>query len=187
MTISADDYRVVDSQVLVDHPRVRITMDTLEHNGKRLAHLILGGGIAARAAIATAALTPDRQLVLTRQYRHALRAVIYDLPAGRLDPDEEPIEGARRELEEETGYRPGRMIQLGKFYQFPSTIDVPTHLFFADDLTATRPHLDEGEELEVVLMSVHEVLAMIERGEVVDGSLQLGVLLAKHRGLLPEG
>jgi ADP-ribose pyrophosphatase len=187
MTISADDYRVVDSQVLVDHPRVRITMDTLEYNGQRRAHLILGGGIAARAAIAAVALTPDRQLVLTRQYRHALRAVIYDLPAGRLDPDEEPIEGARRELEEETGYRPGRIIHLGKFYQFPSTIDVPTHLFFADGLTAARQHLDEGEELEVVLMPVPEVLATIKRGEVVDGSLQLGVLLAQHKGLLPEG
>src|SRR3989304_3089232 len=125
MTISADDYRVVDSQVLVDHPRVRITMDTLEHNGQRRAHLILGGGIAARAAVATGALTPARQLVLTRQYRHALRAVICDLPAGRLDPDEEPIEGARRELEEETGYRPGRMSPLGEVYQFPRTAAGP--------------------------------------------------------------
>ena len=187
MTISADDYRVVDSQVVVDHPRVRITMDTLERFGQRRAHMILGGGIAARAAIATVALTPDGQIILTRQYRHALRAVITDLPAGRLDAGEEPIEGAQRELEEETGYRPGRIIYLGKFYQFPSTIDVPTHLFFADDLTATRQNLDEGEELEVVCMPVHEVLAMIERGEIVDGSLQLGVLLAKHMRLLPEG
>lgn len=184
MTLSADEHRVVDTQVVFDHPRAQIVFDTIEHRGRQRAHMTLRGGIASRAAIATVALTADGRIVLTRQYRHAVRDVIFDLPAGRLDPGEQPIDGARRELEEETGFRAGRMVPLGRYYQFPSTIDVPTHLFFADDLRATRQQLDAGEELELVLMPCADVLAMIERGEAIDGSLQLGVLLAAQKGLI---
>ena len=130
-------------------------------------------------------LTSDGRIVLTRQYRHPVREVIYDLPGGRVEPGEQPIEAARREFEEETGYRPGRLEWLCRYNQFPGSIKVATTVFFASDLTPTRQNLDEHEELEIVLMPAADVLNMILRGEVYDGSLQLGVLLARHKGLIP--
>lgn len=179
--ITADSYTVVESRVVFDHAWVRLVVDTLEHKGRRWPYFSLESPVEA---VATVAVTRDRQIVLTRQYRHPVRAVIYDLPAGRLTPGEDAATGAARELEEETGYRAGRMISLGRYNQFPGVLRAATNLFFAAGLTPTRQNLDEGEELEVVLMPFAEVLAMVLRGDYLDGSLQLGVLLAAHKGLV---
>lgn len=184
MTISAGDFRLVDSQVIFDHPGVRVVIDTIEHDNRQQQHVRLTGA-GVDAAIAIVAVTPDGQIILTRQYRPAMRDVIYGLPAGRLKAGETPIEGARREFEEETGYRAGNIVPVGHFYQFPGTIAVATHLFFVSDFVETRQQLEEGEELEVVFVRVNDVVAMIARGEIVDGALQLGVLLSRLKGLLP--
>ena len=179
MTISPESYTVVESRTLFDHPRVRIIADTLEHGGRRFPYLYLASPVDA---IATVAITAHREVVLTRQYRHAIRQVICDLPAGRLVPREDPLEGARRELEEETGYRAGHIELLGRYNPFPGTLKVIANLFFATGLTLGRQQLDEGEELEVVLMPFEEALARALRGEFIDGSLQLGLLLAAQKG-----
>ena len=181
MAISADDYTVVNSQVMLDHPRVKMIADTLEYGGRQRPYLYLA---SPSEGVNILAQTADGRIVLTRQYRHPLRAVIYDLPGGRVEPGEAPAEAARRELEEETGYRAGRLEPLCRYNQFPGSIRVATSIFFATDLTFTRQSLDENEELEAVPMPVVEVLDMILHGEVVDGSLQLGVLLALEKGLL---
>jgi len=180
MSISANAYTVVERRILFDNARVRIISDLLEHDGRRFPYLHLASPVDA---IATVALTADRQIVLTRQYRHAIGMVIYDLPAGSLTPGEDPQTGAMRELEEETGYRASRVIPLGKYNPYPGTLKVTSHLFFAADLTRTIPNPDEGEELEVVLVPFADVLKMVLQGEFIDGSLQLGVLLAAQKGL----
>ena len=107
-----------------------------------------------------------------------------DLPAGRLNPGEDPLDGARREFEEETGYFPQHIERSGYYNQFPGTLRAATNLFFAKGLVPTKQNLDEGEILELVDLPVQDVLAMILSGEVIDGSLQLGVLLALQKGLI---
>lgn len=175
------DYHIVETKILFDHPLVRIVRDTIEHEGKRRPYFCLESPVEA---VATVAVDSRGQLILTRQYRHPVRRVIYDLPAGRLQPGEEPLAGARREFEEETGFFPNYFVPLGYYNQFPGTLRVGTHLFFARDLTPSQQKLDEGEELEVAHLPASEVLAMILNGEVIDGSLQLGVLMAAHKGWL---
>lgn len=175
------DYQVTASQVLFDHAGVRIIVDTIEAAGKSRPYFYLESPVEA---VATVSLTAAGEIILTRQYRHPVGQVIYDLPAGRLEPGEDPMEGARREFEEETGFFPNRLEKLGYYNQFPGTLRAGTNLFFATDLTPTRQHLDEGEELEIVLKPVGEVLDLILRGGILDGSLQLGVLLAYNKGLL---
>jgi len=181
MSISSSDYLLRETRVAFDHQWVRVIVDTLEHHGQRHPYYYLESPVEAAA---TVAITADKQIVLTRQYRHPIREVIYDLPAGRLTPGEDPRLGAQRELEEETGYRAGNVILLGRYNPFPGSLKVTAHLFFASDLTLTAPHRDEGEELEVLLKPFAEVLAMVLRGECIDGSLQMGVLLAAQKGLV---
>jgi len=181
MTIAAEDYTVVSRQVILDHPRVQIIADTLSYGGRERPYLYLE---SPSQAVSVVALRDDACIVLTRQYRHPIRAVIYDLPGGRVEPDETPVDGARRELEEETGYYAGHLELLCQFNQFPGSIKATTSIFFATDLASTRQSLEEHEELEVVPMPVSDVLDLILSGKAFDGSLQLGVLLAARKGLL---
>src|SRR3990172_7670163 len=167
--MSIAEYRVVESQTIFDHPAVRIVVDTLEHRGRQRRYFYLASPIEA---VASVGVTAFQEIILTRQYRHPVGQVIYDLPAGRLNPGEDPLEGARREFEEETGFYPNRMERLGYYNQFPGTIRAATNLFFATDLVPSKQNLDEGEILEIVLKPVQEVLEMILAGEIIDGSLQ---------------
>ncbi|MBI2975721.1 MAG: NUDIX hydrolase [Chloroflexi bacterium] len=177
-----DDYRIVESQYLFDHPRVRIVKDTLERNGRRRPYLYLESPVDAVTCVA---LTAEGCLALTRQYRHPLRAVLLDLPGGHMDPGETPEHAAARELEEETGFRAGRIELLGRYNPFPGSLRATMHIHFATDLTQVGQRLDDGEELEVVLMPAAEVLQRVLRGEIIDGSLQMGVLMAAQKGYLP--
>ena len=181
MTPSPDAYTILESRFVLDHPWVRMVADTLEHAGRRFPYYYLESPVDS---VATVALTGDRRVVLCRQYRHPIRQVIYDLPAGRLQPGEDPAAGARRELEEETGYRAGRFTPLGRYNPFPGSLKVTAHLFFAADLALAPQRLDEGEELDVALVPFDEALAMVLRGECIDGSLQLGLLLAAQKGFI---
>jgi len=175
------NYKVIRSETLFDHPYAKIILDTLEYNGEQHLYFYL---TSPADAVATVSLTEQGCIILTRQYRHPIRQVIYDLPAGHLEPGEDPIQGAQREFEEETGYYPRHMEKLGYYNQFPGVLRAATNLYFATDLVQTSQHLEPGELLETVHLPVREVLEMIINGEIIDGSLQLGVLLALQKGLL---
>jgi ADP-ribose pyrophosphatase len=175
------DFKVINSQILFDNPYARVILDTLEHDGVQRPYFYLTSPVEA---VSTVGITAQNCIILTRQYRHPVGKVIYDLPAGHLEPGEEPIKGACREFEEETGYLPGHIERLGYYNQFPGVLRAATNLFFATDLHKTEQHLEVGEILETVHLPVHEVLQMILSGEIIDGSLQLGVLLALQKGFI---
>jgi ADP-ribose pyrophosphatase len=175
------DFKLISSQILFDNPYAQVVLDTLEYDGVERSYFYLTSPVDA---VATVSLTREGCIILTHQYRHPVGKVIFDLPAGHLEPGEDPIQGARREFEEETGYFPHRIVKLGYYNQFPGVLRAATNLFFATELERTSPHLEPGEILETVHLPVAEVIQMIINGEFIDGSLQLGVLLALHKGFL---
>ncbi len=175
-------FLVLATQILFEHPWVRVVQDTLEHDGFKQKYIYLE---SPADAVATVGVTQEMQIILTHQYRHPIRLEIYDLPAGRMNIGEKPTDAARREFEEETGFYPKSIEPLGYYNQFPGSLKAGTYLFFAHDLIATRQNLDEGEFLDIAIKPVGEILDMILNGEILDGSLQLGVLLAIQKGLLP--
>jgi len=175
------EYTIKESRALFDHPWVRICHDTLEHQGKRLDYFYLTSPVEAVNIIG---LTDANEIILTHQYRHPISKTIYDLPGGRLNPGEEPMDGARREFEEETGFYPRHIEYIGSYNQFPGMLRAATNLYFASQLQRTEQRLDEDEELDIELKPLSEVLAMILGNELIDGSLQLGVLLALQKGLI---
>lgn len=168
-------------KVIFDHPVVRIVVDQVEYRGRTQRYIYLDSNINA---VATLGLTDKGEILLTRQYRHPIRQEIYDLPAGKLEPGEEPLDGAQREFEEETGYHPQEIIPLGVYNQFPGMLHATTHLYFARGLIKTSQHLDEGEYLEVEAVPVGELVTRVLDGEFIDGSLQLALLLALQKGLI---
>ena len=123
----------------------------------------------------------DPDVVLIRQYRSAANGYLYEIPAGRLNPDESPEECAGRELREETGYSAGRLRQLTTIFTTPGFTDEQIHLFVAENLTngVATPEADEFMELHPIPLS--RAVAMVHSGEIVDAKTAIGLLLA-HAG-----
>ena len=126
----------------------------------------------------------DGSIGLIRQYRHAVAAYVYETPAGTIEPGEDPLVCAHRELEEETGVRAADMTYLGKTLLLPAYSDEVTHIYLARGLTATSQSLDGDEIIEVHRLPVDRVLEMIACGEIVDALSILSIYHAvNHLGL----
>ena len=108
------------------------------------------------------AITPEDQFIFVRQYRYALDIDSTELCAGVIEPGETPEQGARRELLEETGYGGGQWQEIMTIGQNPSTCNNLTHCFLATDVKKLQnQHLDRTEDIDVVLLSRHEVIDLL--------------------------
>jgi 8-oxo-dGTP pyrophosphatase MutT (NUDIX family) len=143
-------------------------------------HLIEGPSWAAVLSV-----TEDDRVVLVRQYRHGIAGASLELPAGVLEPGEAPLEAARRELLEETGYAAERWQPIATFATEPSRHTVRAHFFFAAGARANGPQTgDLGEDIEVVLVPRTGLLELVENGQIAHGVHVGAILLAERRGLL---
>ena len=151
-----------------------------------------GGGKAHReiirhiGAVCVIPLLDDGRVVMERQYRYPVDEVILEIPAGKLDAkDEDPRKAALRELEEETGYRAGTLIDLGKFYPACAYSDEAITMYLAKDLTLGQVHRDEDEFLDVELIPLKDLVRQVLAGEIPDVKTQLAVLKAAiHEGII---
>ena len=120
----------------------------------------------------------DPQVLLIRQYRYAAGGYLYEVPAGRLDKDEDPADCARRELREETGCSADQITRLTTIFPTPGFCDEQIHLFMATGLTRGEANREPDEFLEVETLPLSRALAMIERGEIRDGKTVSALLFA---------
>lgn len=133
-------------------------------------------GAAAVVPVLSPAGADDPQLLLIRQYRYATDGDIWEVPAGRLDPGEGPEDCARRELEEETGARAGRLDRLTTIYTTPGFTDERIHLFAAYDLRMEAHRREADEFLEAAPHALSTVLGMIRDGAITDAKTIVAVL-----------
>lgn len=126
-------------------------------------------------------ITDSGQLVLVRQYRFAVQGRLLEFPAGTLEPNEDPAETIRRELEEETGYRSQQWRSLGKFPLAPGYSDEFIYAYLARNLEKMEspPRQDEDEDIEVVLMSFAEFEKAIQEGGAIDAKSVTSYFIAK--------
>jgi ADP-ribose pyrophosphatase len=134
-----------------------------------------------RGSVAVLPVHDDGRLVLVRQYRYAVDAAVWELPAGRLDPGETAEQGARRELEEEVGLRPARLEPLSVFYTTPGFCDETMHLFRATGLASVAARPEADERIEAALFTLPEAREMIRRGEIREGKTLVALLLELGR------
>ena len=126
-------------------------------------------------AAAVVPMKDDGTVVLIRQFRHAAGGFIYEIPAGKLNPGEDPVACASRELEEEIGYRAGKLELLTSIFTAPGFADEVIHVYTATGLTEGRQQLDRDEVLEVVPMSLAEAVDMIADGRIRDAKTIVGL------------
>lgn len=122
-------------------------------------------------------LLPDGSVLLIRQFRPVAGKMVIEIPAGRLDAGEAPADCARRELEEETGYRAGRLIDLGSTLPSVGYTDERIHLFAALDLTVGTMAQEHHEFIEFLPVPLAEAIAMTGDGRIDDAKTQLALLL----------
>ena len=120
-------------------------------------------------AAAMVPLTADGEVLLVRQFRYATGGWLLEVPAGKLDPGEEPATCARRELEEETGYSAGELISLGWIWTTPGFTDEKIHLYLARGLEPARQSLQSDEVLTVEAVLLEDAVAMARDGRICDG------------------
>jgi ADP-ribose pyrophosphatase len=148
----------------------------------------LPGGTRAELAIlrhpGAAAVVPfidPDHVVLLRQFRHAAGGVIWEVPAGKLDAGEDPALCAARELEEETGFRAGRIERTGEIFTTPGFTDERIHLFSAHELTPGTQAHEAHELIESEVVPLARALEWIERGEIRDAKTIAALYLAARR------
>lgn len=160
---------------------LRISIDTVRFPDGSVGELemIRHPGASAVLPILGSVDEPDPEVVLIRQYRYATGGYLYEVPAGiPLEEGESWEACARRELEEETGYRAGNLRPLTAIYTTPGFTDEVIHLYVATDLTEGVAALDHDEFVEVVRRPFSEVLEMIRTGEIVDCKSLVTILFA---------
>ena len=118
----------------------------------------------------------DGRLLLIRQFRYPIQKYIYELPAGKLDSNQPPLETIKRELEEEAGFSAGSWVHECSFYTTPGISDEMIHLFTARELVPVRQQLEEGEHITVQALEFEACLQKLLSGEITDGKTILGLL-----------
>jgi ADP-ribose pyrophosphatase len=119
---------------------------------------------------------PDGQVLLIQQFRPAIGAMVYEIPAGRLEPNESPQECAGRELIEETGYCAAQITSLGGCWSTVGFCDEFIHLFLGQGLTVAEQALEPDEVIELCPMPLDEALHKVKNSEILDSKTQLALL-----------
>jgi ADP-ribose pyrophosphatase len=128
-------------------------------------------------SVAILPMVDDNHLCLIRNRRLTVGQTIIEVPAGTREPGEPPLDTARRELEEETGYRAANWEELVQFYASPGILSERMHIYVARNLTPGPPRREANEEIENLVLTWDEALAMVDRGEIVDGKTIIALLM----------
>ena len=170
---------MLSSVVVYEGPLFRVLHDKIvEPGGKHNERdVIRHNGSVVILALDDSKSKKNPWIVMERQYRHAANQYLWELPAGKLDAGEEPLDGAKRELAEETGYRAKKWRPLVEYYASPGFLGESMKVFLAEGLQAGDAHPEEDEEIELRLVKLSDVLKMIEKGAILDGKTLTSVLL----------
>ena len=178
--------RILDSKVVYEGKLFRVLQDHIIEPGGRESHrdVIRHNGSVVILAVDPSKRKKDPWIVIERQYRHAAGQYLWELPAGKLDPGESPLQGAIRELAEETGYQAKKWSALVEYYASPGFLGESMKVFLAEGLVAGDAHPEEDEHIDFRLVKLSDLLEQIDNGKIVDGKTLTTILLyARQLGL----
>jgi ADP-ribose pyrophosphatase len=171
--------RLVSSETVFEGKVFQVVRDQVVEPGDRevTREIIRHNGSVVILAVDNSKSKRDPWIVMERQYRYAAGQFLWELPAGKIEPGEDALSGAQRELEEETGYRAKKWKPLVKYFASPGFVGEAMNVFLAEGLVAGAAHPEYDEQIELRLVKISEVLKMIRKGAILDGKTLSGVLL----------
>ncbi|MEW5920277.1 MAG: NUDIX hydrolase [Bacillota bacterium] len=170
--------KTIESRSIFDGKVIRVKVDRVQLPGGRESEREI---VEHVGAVAIVPVDENNQVYLVRQFRKPLEKMLLEIPAGKLEPGEDPLDCARRELVEEIGYYPRQIRRIAFYYSSPGFCNEEIHLYLATDLVRQEVPGEEGEFLNVLSLPFREALNRIMAQEIDDGKTIAGLLLAaKH-------
>jgi ADP-ribose pyrophosphatase len=170
--------KVIKSETRYQGRAFNVRVDEVEIRPGQVARLDI---LEHAHAVTLLPLDAAQNVWFVRQYRHPARQLLLELPAGTLNPGEEPAYAANRELQEEIGMRAGRLDELASFYLAPGYSSELMHVFLAQDLTPSALAQDEDEIIQVEKVPASQVMGLVARGELHDAKSLVTLLLAARQ------
>lgn len=171
------NYKTTKSEILFKGKVFDLKIDEIEYNSgnKGIREVVLHPGGAIIVPVKN-----DGKIVMVNQFRYPLQKFLLELPAGKLDKNENPIDCALRELEEETGYKAKKIFELGAIYTTPGYSTEKLQIYLAEDLLPGNHNREEGEYgMEVLELTLEDIDRKIIAGEIVDSKSICGVQIYK--------
>ena len=165
--------KILSQELAFKGKHVQVRLDRIIDNAGNTSTLEI---VVHPGAVCVVPLLDNGDVVLVRQYRHATGTRLLEICAGGLKPGEDPLEAARRELEEETGYLAGKLVERARFWTTPGFTTEFMYLYEATDLVKTQTNPDEDEIIDVEIATPEDSLRMIDDGRIQDAKSILGLL-----------
>lgn len=146
---------------------------------------VTGGGTSYREIVehnggaVAAAITSDNKMIMVRQFRKAVEQTVLEVPAGKIEAGEDPLDTMRRELKEETGYTAGKLTLLTDMWPSVGYTSEKLYIYLAQDLMPGEPEPDDNEAIDILEMPINDVYNMVLNSEIKDAKTIVAVLLAK--------
>lgn len=170
-----DETRLPSSRRMIySGKKIDVALDTLTLNDGSTAEREV---VLHRGAVALVPMVDSDHVCLVKNVRYAVRETLWEVPAGTIDAGEDPDVTASRELIEETGYKAGKITKLREWFVSPGVMSEVMHLYLCEDLTQVGSKLELDENLEPVVVSWQEALAMVHDGRIRDAKTILAILL----------
>jgi ADP-ribose pyrophosphatase len=175
MEMDISDHELLSSERVFDGRIIKVFLEDVRLPDGREAHW---ERVAHPGAVGIVPFVDDENILLVRQYRHPVRGVLLEIPAGKLEPGEPPGVTAQRELGEEVGMKAGELFKIAEFYNSPGYSDEYFHLYLAKSLTEERRQAEPDEFLEVEPVRLSAALDMVSTGDIKDAKSIIGLTLA---------
>ncbi len=173
-----DEHIIINSKLIYDGP-VKLKLDTFKLNGKIFKKEV----IEHNASVGIIPIINNNEIILIKQYRHAVNEVLIEIPAGKIEKNESPIEAAKRELEEETGFN-GDLIPLTNCYLAPSYDTEIMHLFIAKNISKIKNPsfiMDEDENISNISVKLKDAIKYCFDGTIKDCKTISAILLFSQK------
>ncbi len=166
--------KTLSSQLIYEGRAVRLRVDTVKtSDGRETTREI----VEHSDCVAIIAIDAADNVLLVEQFRKPAEKTLLEIPAGGIDPGEDPVTTVRREMREETGYLPRKVERLGGFYSAPGYCSEYLYLYLATDLTLSPLHAEDTESIRLVRMPVTQIVSLITSGSICDAKSIAGLLI----------